>query len=459
MANNEETGRAVYPSAYTGDQVDAAVKQVLDSLENLPDTWKGSLANQAQFNALNMQLADVDVGVSVDSAEAGNIGTPEVDVTASGKLLNEPKFHFTFKNLKGITGPQGRIGPTGAGIVRLENDPNRPGVILATQRDGTGQETAFALGALGEDGTVATVGFNIYTWNITSWQVSTNTSKGAYMATYTANQGGWLPTNALLVQLRITGNPQEAVSTTYTISTDGTIAVYSNVQTNIAVYVYDGRALGLEGLSIYRSSTATNQNTTSIDIDSLYIPAGRKVKEGDLIVANTTYSYMYRVTAVSSDYTTATVTYMLSMRGATGAIGPTGATGALGPTGSVGPTGPVGPIGNTGPTGGVGAVGPTGPVGAIGPTGAGISYREIPINSSNWSTSSNSTDTALGKYYYSITGGAGIGPDIYPIVQLYDSNGNTLTTTINRKNENPNKGAIKIYSNTTSVVAKVVLAY
>lgn len=448
MANNEETGRAVYPSAYTGDQVDAAVKQVLDSLENLPDTWKGSLANQAQFNALNMQLADVDVGVSVDSAEAGNIGTPEVDVTASGKLLNEPKFHFTFKNLKGITGPQGRIGPTGAGIVRLENDPNRPGVILATQRDGTGQETAFALGALGEDGTVATVGFNIYTWNITSWQVSTNASKGAYMATHTANQGGWLPTNALLVQLRITGNPQEVVSTTYTIGTDGTITVYSNVQTNIAVYVYDGRALGLEGLSIYRSSTATNQNTTSIDIDSLYIPAGRKVKEGDLIVANTTYSYMYRVTAVSGDYTTATVTYMLSMRGATGAIGPTGATGALGPTGSIGPTGPVGPIGNTGPTGARGNIGLTGPTGPVGPKGDSVQY--LTFDSPNWITASSG---APGKYQWTLSNS--VFSNRYPFVQLFDANGHTLQTTMKIDGSNN----IIIYSNVNSGVSKAVVGY
>lgn len=78
-------------------------------------------------------------------------------------------------------------------------------------------------------------------------------------------------------------------------------------------------ATGAEGLGVWRSSTATTTSTTSITLSTITIPSGRKVKVGDLIIANTTYSYMYRVTAVSS--TTATVTYICSLRGATGATG------------------------------------------------------------------------------------------------------------------------------------------
>ncbi len=57
--------------------------------------------------------------------------------------------------------------------------------------------------------------------------------------------------------------------------------------------------------------------TTSISFSTISIPTGRSVKVGDLIIANSTYSYLYRVTAMSS--TTATVTYLTSLRGATGA--------------------------------------------------------------------------------------------------------------------------------------------
>jgi hypothetical protein len=68
-----------------------------------------------------------------------------------------------------------------------------------------------------------------------------------------------------------------------------------------------------------------------------------------------------------------------SMKGPTGAQGPTGLTGATGPQGPIGNTGATGsqgPIGNTGPQGiqGVkgdtGNTGATGPAGATGPTGA-----------------------------------------------------------------------------------------
>ena len=79
---------------------------------------------------------------------------------------------------------------------------------------------------------------------------------------------------------------------------------------------------GTEGLGIWSSSTSTSTTTTSISLSSITIPSGRSVKVGDLIIANATYSYLYRVTAVSS--TTATVTYIRSLRGATGAAGTAG---------------------------------------------------------------------------------------------------------------------------------------
>lgn len=81
---------------------------------------------------------------------------------------------------------------------------------------------------------------------------------------------------------------------------------------------------GKEGLGIFRSTTSTSTGTTSISISTITVPEGRSLKVGDLIIANSTYSYLYRVTAVNAS--TVTVTYLQSLRGATGSRGATGTT-------------------------------------------------------------------------------------------------------------------------------------
>ena len=82
---------------------------------------------------------------------------------------------------------------------------------------------------------------------------------------------------------------------------------------------------GVNGLSIYRSTATSGTSTTSIALNTVTVPAGRSIQVGDLIIANTTYSYLYRVTAISG--TTLTVTYLQSLRGATGIKGDKGDTG------------------------------------------------------------------------------------------------------------------------------------
>ncbi|MDE6442184.1 MAG: collagen-like protein, partial [Clostridia bacterium] len=67
---------------------------------------------------------------------------------------------------------------------------------------------------------------------------------------------------------------------------------------------------GLEGLGIFRSTQSTTTTTTSITKTTVTVPAGYTVKVGDLIIANTTYSYLYRVTAINT--TTYMVTYLQS---------------------------------------------------------------------------------------------------------------------------------------------------
>ena len=54
---------------------------------------------------------------------------------------------------------------------------------------------------------------------------------------------------------------------------------------------------GMEGLSIYRSNqSARTTSSTYIYTNSIEVPDDRELQVGDLIIANSTYSYLYRVT-------------------------------------------------------------------------------------------------------------------------------------------------------------------
>lgn len=103
---------------------------------------------------------------------------------------------------------------------------------------------------------------------------------------------------------------------------------------------------GAEGLGIFRSSSSATTATTSISISTITVPSGRSIKIGDLIIANSTYSYLYRVTAVNAS--TVTVTWLQTLRGATGAKGATGDTGPAGADGAQGEQGPQGEQGEAG---------------------------------------------------------------------------------------------------------------
>lgn len=82
---------------------------------------------------------------------------------------------------------------------------------------------------------------------------------------------------------------------------------------------------GLEGLGIWYTSATVNTSTTSIRISSITIPTGRSIKPGDLIIGNSTNAYLFRVSA--ADSTSATVSYLLSLRGPAGSAGQPGTDG------------------------------------------------------------------------------------------------------------------------------------
>ena len=206
----------------------------------------------------------------------------------------------------GSTGPTGAVGPTGPlnkeAFVDAKVSPT--GTVVFTKDNGNTVALQFAQ----IQGTEL-AGYNIHSYNIDKDNGWTGT--GPYTNTMTAENGGWVATQDILVQLRLTdGTPYEGVHAKYAVGQDGTVTVTSDAKLPIQVLVADGLVAGPRGLTG---------------------PTGPQGPKGD--------------------------------------VGPTGNTGSVGPTGEAGKAGPTGPTGSTGPTGPLNPesfvdakVGPTGTV-------------------------------------------------------------------------------------------------
>ena len=226
----------------------------------------------------------------------------------------------------GPTGPTGSTGPTGPlnpeSFVDAKVGPT--GTVVFTKDNGDKVALQFAQIA-GTD----IAGYNIHSFTIKS--ADWTGTEAPYSYSKSANDGGWVPTQDLLVQLRefpetiqaraagVVPNGYEGLHSRYVVGQDGTVTIVSDVKMDVQVLVADGLVAGVRG--------ATG-------------PTGPKGEKGDQ-----------------------------GETGNTGAVGPTGQTGATGPTGDTGPVGPTGLTGSVGPTGQTGAVGPTGQTGSLGPTG------------------------------------------------------------------------------------------
>lgn len=215
----------------------------------------------------------------------------------------------------GPTGETGAIGPTGPldenSFVQAKTGPT--GTVVFTKQNG---ETVVLQFAQIEGSSIAN--YNIHSYKIT--EADWIGENAPYTHIKSAVSGGWIPTQDLLVQLRVDGDsPYEGVHTQYKVSNNGDITVISDAKIPLQVLVADGLVAGTKG-----------------DVGPVG-PTGEKGEKGD--------------------------------KGDTGATGPTGKDGAVGPTGDIGPVGPTGLTGSVGPTGQTGAVGPTGKTGSVGPTG------------------------------------------------------------------------------------------
>lgn len=189
----------------------------------------------------------------------------------------------------GSTGPTGAVGPTGPlnKEAFVDAKVSSTGTVVFTKDNGN--TVAFQFAQI--QGTEL-AGYNIHSYNIdkdNGW-----TGNGPYTNTMTAENGGWVATQDILVQLRlIDGTPYEGVHAKYAVGQDGTVTVTSDVKLPIQVLVADGLVAGPRGLTG---------------------PIGPQGPKGDV-----------------------------GPTGNTGSIGPTGETGKVGPTGPTGPTGPLNP--------------------------------------------------------------------------------------------------------------------
>ena len=207
----------------------------------------------------------------------------------------------TFLTMTNMKGPMGNIGPTGPVGPTGSIGPTGPldddsfveaavgptGTIIFTKQNG--DTVVLQLAEVAED---AVVGYNVHSYRINQedWVESTET-EGAYTHTKTAADGGWIASQNVLVQTRVIQDGQyDGTGFYFSVSSDGTVTIYSNKRFDLLVLVADGMVAGPKG------STGEMGPT-----------------------------------------------------GPVGPIGPLGPTGEIGPTGSIGPTGPQGVVGPTGP--------------------------------------------------------------------------------------------------------------
>lgn len=253
----------------------------------------------------------------------------------------------------GPTGPTGSTGPTGPlnpeSFVDAKVGPT--GTVVFTKDNGDKVALQFAQIA-GTD----IAGYNIHSFTIKS--ADWTGTEAPYSYSKSANDGGWVPTQDLLVQLRefpetiqaraagVVPNGYEGLHSRYVVGQDGTVTIVSDVKMDVQVLVADGLVAGVRG--------ATG-------------PTGPKGEKGDQGETGNTGAVgptgQTGATGPTGDTGPVGPTGEKGVKGDTGSVGPTGQTGAVGPTGEKGQTGA------TGPTGKEGALGPTGPTGAVGPTG------------------------------------------------------------------------------------------
>lgn len=144
----------------------------------------------------------------------------------------------------GPPGPTGAAGPTGPlnkeAFVDAKVFPT--GTVVFTKDNGKTVALQFA----------QISGSSIANYNIRSYTIPANTGwtgeSAPYTNTKTAADGGWTPTQDILVQMRLgDGSPYEGVHAKYTVTNTGTIVVSSDTKMTLQILVADGLMAGPQG--------------------------------------------------------------------------------------------------------------------------------------------------------------------------------------------------------------------
>lgn len=323
-----------------------------------PTGLTGAVGPTGQTGPVGPTGATGSVGPTGEKGEQGIQG-PKGDTGAVGPTgLTGPVGPTGLTGSVGPTGPTGAKGPTGPlddqSFVNAVVGPT--GTVVFTKQNGETVALQFA----------QISGSSIANYNIHSYTIPASTGwvgTGApYTNTKTAADGGWTPTQDILVQMRLgDGSPYEGVHAKYTVTNTGTIVVSSDAKMTLQILVADGLMAGPQGPTGPTGAKGPTGATGAVG------PTGPKGDTGNVGPTGATGATGPK--GPTGPKGEQGIQGPKGNTGATGATGPVGPTGSIGPTGLTGSVGPTGQTGSVGPTGPQGAKGPTGATGTVGPTG------------------------------------------------------------------------------------------
>ena len=367
----------------------------------------------------------------------------------------------------GPTGPTGRVGPTGPtgalnpnSITDVSYDETNGRVYFYKGGNGETEYMQFAL--LSDLGGVA--GRNIFTYDITSWSTNSSGTPAKYYYQRTAAQGGWSSTVNLIVQVHeiASSSSHESADTSFTVSNNGTITVYSNSNSvDVRVLVCDGLMIGPTGPQGPKGNTGNTGTAAGFGNPTASVVTGSPGTNAAVSVTasggNTSKVFNFKFTiprgatgpqGPKGDTGSPGADGSNGARGATGPTGPTGpagkdgsngtngTNGARGATGPTGPTGPAGQDGSNGSRGATGPTGPTGPTGAKGATGSMETPYTVTLSTSSWGGTSR-------PYSYSRSA-TQHGRGTHPLVRFIESSSRDV---VYPRVDISTSGTVTIYSN------------